>query len=301
MEQEHDLAKWLAGEMTEQERIAFEKTPEFSSYEKIARYSQQLETPGFDQDMMYQNVIAAKKPKVISLKRSHLFLRVAAVLVVGLGIWFAMRQSTPEKFYADAGKQTAFELPDHSEVILNAGSNADFDGDDWADHRKLNLNGEAFFKVAKGKKFDVITTAGTVTVVGTQFNVRSRENRFEVSCFEGKVRVQCGTNTILITKGQKVAFEDGNAVAVPANTAERPEWMDGEMAFAYEKLDGIAAEMERQYNIKIKIDPGVSQNQTFIGLIPSNRLDTALEIISKTFGIHYKKNGKSEIILERND
>ena len=46
----------------------------------------------------------------------------------------------------------------------------------WKNERSVNLDGEGFFKVAKGSKFDVETSAGTVSVVGTQFNVKNRKD-----------------------------------------------------------------------------------------------------------------------------
>ena len=35
MEEQHDLAKWLAGDMTKSELEAFEKSPDFETYNKI--------------------------------------------------------------------------------------------------------------------------------------------------------------------------------------------------------------------------------------------------------------------------
>jgi transmembrane sensor len=302
MKKEHDLAKWLAGEMTGQERVDFEKSPEFNSYDKIARYSLQLEAPDFNSEKMYENVISNEKKhtKVIVLHRRNLFLKIAAVLVIGLGIWFAM-PGKMNKELAVAGAISSFNLPDNSQVTLNSGSDAEYKSGDWSDNRKINLNGEAFFKVAKGKTFDVITDCGKVTVVGTQFNVKSRGNRFEVTCFEGKVRVQCADNVTFITKGQKVAFENGKPIPSAFMSAARPSWMDKQMEFTAENLQGVVAEMKRQYNINIDVVAAdKTKNLAFTGVMPADKLEVALEIISRTFGIHVKKT-ESGIILSGND
>ncbi|AWI25743.1 FecR family protein [Flavobacterium pallidum] len=305
MKKEHDLAKWLAGEMTEQERVDFEKTPEFSSYDKIARFSQLLEAPDFDSDKMYNSIISREKKqtKVIPLYRKNLLLKIAAVLVIGLGIWFAMPDTNEENHQelAVAGKTSIFQLPDHSEVTLNAGSDAAYQSGNWDKNREISLHGEAFFKVAKGKTFDVLTDCGKVTVVGTQFNVKSRGNRFEVTCFEGKVRVQCADNVIFITKGQKVAFENGAAIPSKFMESDRPSWMDRQMEFTSENLQGVVAEMKRQYNINIDVVAvDKTKNQAFTGVMPADKLEVALEIVSRTFGIHVKKT-ESGIILSGND
>ncbi|AWA29853.1 iron dicitrate transport regulator FecR [Flavobacterium magnum] len=305
MKKEHDLAKWLAGDMTAEERVDFEKSPEFSSYDKIARASQFLEAPGFDADKMYQGIISREKiqPRVIPLYRKNLLLKIAAVLVIGLGIWFSLPQTDQPRHQelAAAGKTSVFSLPDHSEVTLNADSEADYSSNDWDDNRKINLRGEAFFKVAKGKTFDVLTDCGKVTVVGTQFNVKSRGQRFEVTCFEGKVRVQCGKNTTFITKGQKVAFENGQPIPSQFMASDRPSWMDRQMEFTSENLQGVVAEMKRQYNVEIEVTGAdKTKNLAFTGVMPADKLEVALEIVSRTFGIHVKKT-ESGIILSGNE
>ena len=59
----------------------------------------------------------------------------------------------------------------------------------WDKKRRVRLEGEAFFKVAKGSTFTVDTKTGSVKVLGTQFNVKNRIGFFEVVCYEGLVGV----------------------------------------------------------------------------------------------------------------
>jgi ferric-dicitrate binding protein FerR (iron transport regulator) len=125
------------------------------------------------------------KNKTIRLQHNWL-LRIAAVLVIGIGLFFASvpMQTTTE--LTQNKMQKTFLLPDDSEVTLNSASQIEYKKWNWTDHRELQLEGEAFFKVTKGQTFDVLTRLGKVTVVGTQFNVKARGDRFEVICFEGK-------------------------------------------------------------------------------------------------------------------
>ena len=43
MEEQHDLAKWLAGEMTQSELEAFERSADFETYKKIKELSGQMD------------------------------------------------------------------------------------------------------------------------------------------------------------------------------------------------------------------------------------------------------------------
>ncbi len=294
MKQEnHDLAKWLASEMTETERLAFEETPDFATYLRIAKFSSELETPTFNEESMLQNITSRPKQKVVKMKINWA-TRIAAVLIVSLGslsVWYF----TSITEIAKAGEEITFQLPDNSEVILNSGSEINYKKWNWNQHRALELKGEAYFKVAKGKVFDVSTSLGKVTVVGTQFNVKSRGSRMEVDCYEGKVRVQNNNQVVYIHKGERVLFENDKQSVTSFSDASSA-WLNNEMAFESENLTAIAAEMERQYAVEITIK-NVSAQHQFTGTIPSNDLDVALEIICKTFHLKATK-AKAKIILD---
>ena len=55
--------------------------------------------------------------------------------------------------------------------------------------RKVSLEGEAFFEVNPGKKFEVVSKFGKTIVLGTSFNIYSRNSSYQVTCMTGKVKV----------------------------------------------------------------------------------------------------------------
>jgi ferric-dicitrate binding protein FerR (iron transport regulator) len=297
MEENYELAKWLAGEMTESELIAFQKTPEFVVYTKIANYSSKLEVPSFDEIRMYQNVIDTKKqPKSIPLFNTK-WIRIAAVLLVFLGLAFFAKTQLYYTVLAKNGQQSTFILPDNSEVVLNSGSEMEYKNWNWDNNRELNLKGEAYFKVAKGKTFEVVTALGKVTVIGTQFNVKARKNRFEVTCYQGKVKVNHNNKTILLTKGKSIIFGIGNQYEMKEINVTEPQWRNGELVFDKESLETILDELKRQYNIEFVLK-NHSSEQLFTGVIPMKNLDAALEILSFTYHLQVKKVSTKTIVLE---
>ena len=96
---------------------------------------------------------------------------------------------------------------------LNAKSLLAFNKKDWKQEREVELDGEAFFKVAKGSSFNVITKSGTVTVYGTQFNVKQRDNYFEVICYEGLVGVTYNSQETKLKPGDSFLIIDGEIIA----------------------------------------------------------------------------------------
>jgi transmembrane sensor len=298
MEKNYNLSKWLNDELTEAELAEFKADPDFHKYEKIKNFSAQLKVADLDEAKMLENILSHKKEtaKVIPLYKNWMF-RVAAVLVLALGITFAVQNFSTETQYASNGKRTSFLLPDNSEVVLNAGSEIEYKKWNWKNNRNLELHGEAYFKVAKGQKFEVKTSLGKVTVLGTQFDVKARKNRFDITCFEGRVKVNYKDKEIILTHGQSVTFENGNQINTTA-TEKKPEWLENKIAFSKEKLPNIIDEIQRQYDVTISLKSGYS-NELFTGKIPTDNLNIALQIIATTYNLETKKIDTKTIIFEK--
>jgi len=291
------LAKWLNNELSDKELAEFEADPDFEKYQKIKNYTSHLEVDDFDENTMLSNILQQEKtsPKVIPLYKKWMF-RVAAIFILGLGITFAIKNFVPQTQTANFGERTAFSLPDNSEVILNSGSEIVYKKWNWNNNRHLELKGEAYFKVAKGKRFEIQTTLGKVSVLGTQFNVKARKNRFDVSCYEGRVKVNYANAQIILTHGQSVTFENGKQFNSSIHSL-KPEWTDNKMAFNKESINGLLDEVERQYNISIQLKNN-SEKALFTGKLPTTNLDVALQIISTTYHLEAKKITKNKIVFD---
>jgi transmembrane sensor len=289
------LAKWLNNELDEKELQAFMQSPEFSTYSKIKEYSAQLTVPGGDMDSLYARIERNRNRPVKVRTLNPWLSRIAAVLVLALGATYFLYTTHTTTQLAAVAQRTDFVLPDNSQVVLNAGSKAGYKTWNWDNNRKIELDGEAYFRVAKGKTFDVVTDMGKVTVVGTQFNVKARDNRFDVTCFEGKVRVTCNNETVLLTPGKSIAFENGKAIEIPSDDSVKPGWLSYETSFTEENLTHIISEMERQYNVAIEINAPLPDKH-YSGTIPMNDINTALELIETAYHLKSKKAG-NKIIL----
>ncbi|AWG25447.1 FecR family protein [Flavobacterium kingsejongi] len=299
MERNFDLAKWLAGEMTNEELEAFEATPEFETYAKIKHYSSMLEAPDFDTTSQLETITTLKKQPQRIWKPS-VFLKIAAMIVVVLGLAFVLAYTSTTAVVAVAGEKLNFSLPDHSEVALNSGSEISYAKWFWSSRRKLHLDGEAYFKVAKGKKFEVTTPQGTVTVTGTQFNVKSRDSAFEVACYEGSVWVVSGTIQTKLHKGEQLIIRDKkNSNALPLQ-ATAPDWISGSLAFYDSSLKMMLTEIERTYAISLTYQGPISEAH-FTGTLPGNDLETTLKIISATYHLTYSKISDKKYSLTPND
>ena len=295
MEENYPLADWLNNKTSDETLKNDFSEDDITILSKIKKYSVQLETPAFDEQKVLTNILSSPKQKVVHLNYNWIF-KIAALFIIIIGLYFSFNFLSNTNFTAENGSETALILPDESEVILNSGSNLSYKKWNWENNRLIKLEGEAFFKVAKGKKFEVNTTSGKVTVLGTQFNVKQRNNRFEVTCYEGKVQVIYRDKIVILTKGMKTIFENDKNIDVPNTSINQPEWINDEIVFYKENLNNIISEIERKYNVTIELNSNNNQ-QVFSGNIPSNDLDVALEILTKTYHLKIAKKTTNKITL----
>lgn len=297
MKKDQLLARWLNNDLSEDELAKFKASPDFEKYQKIKNYTDHLEVGDLDENTMLSNILKQKKatPKVVPLYKTWMF-RAAAVFVLALGVMFVLKFFIPETQTANFGEKTSFSLPDNSEVVLNSGSEINYKKWNWDNHRHLELKGEAYFRVAKGRKFEVQTSLGKVTVLGTQFDVKARKNRFDVVCYEGRVKVNYANTQILLTHGQSVSFENGKQANINV-TSLKPEWIEDQICFYKEDIRSILDEVERQYNISIELN-SKDTTSLFTGKLPAKDLNVALQIISTTYHLKANKVSKNKIIFD---
>lgn len=297
MKKDRLLAKWLSNELTKEELAEFETSPDFEKYQKIKNYTAHLDVDDLDKNAMLSNILTQKKEatKVVPLHKKWMF-RAAAIFVLTLGITLVMKFFVPETQTANFGEKTTFSLPDNSEVVLNSGSEIHYKKWNWDNNRHLELQGEAYFRVAKGRRFEVQTSLGKVSVLGTQFNVKARKNRFDVVCYEGRVKVNYDNTQILLTHGQSVSFENGKQVKRNV-IVMHPEWMDNQICFYKENIKSLLDEVERQYNIKIKLNTK-DTTALFTGKLPAKDLAVALQIIRTTYHLESRKDSNNTIIFD---
>jgi len=180
-------------------------------------------------------------------------------------------------------------LPDGSEVQINSDSKLEYDAESWNEERTLHLEGEAFFSVEKGSKFTVTTDYGDVSVLGTSFNVNTRNNKLDVICKTGKVAVTTLNKETILTPSQAVKVDAGkhNFVEQVASNVDRSKWTKGIYTYNGEVLSNVLADLERQYDVKIKIDEGLSDNKYSGGFAKGN-LDSSLSEVLWPLGYTFQ-------------
>lgn len=285
MNQEEYIKKWLDGTLSEVDQRMFEKTEYYAFLSKLDRSLQQFKAPDYDQPL--SGLQSSAEPIVRSISWSHQAMRIAASVIFVMGTIAAYFYLTEvDEVRIDSSYQSEVYLPDSSLVKLNAASLISYNEDDWGTSRKVSLNGEAYFDVRSASQFEVVTPAGKVSVLGTKFNVQSREGYFEVSCFQGSVRVE--------HRGQKVILEKNESWRALKNTTELktqpkqsgPDWMSGESHFENVPFKLVLKEFERQYNVKVKTK-NIDIKKLYTGSFANDNINLAVKSISIPLNLRF--------------
>lgn len=298
------LHKYLNKEpLSKEEWQMLSKHPEYGELVTIANFSKGYKAPEINIDDLFEDFnlrIENSKVKKIQLVKKRLnfkFIAAAASILILFGIGYMSLSSGLTRIDSSIAEKKEILLPDGSTVLLNASSSLVYDADKWEVKRIVELDGQAYFKVAKGSIFKVQTNQGSVQVLGTQFNVNAREQLYAVDCYEGKVQVNTATSSIVLTRGQGAKLGEKGLKLIPVEN-EKPSWVDGESSFENAPLNQVFAELERQYNITIAAE-NIDRNILFTGSFTHDSITTALESICSPLLISYTINGTA-VNLENN-
>lgn len=192
--------------------------------------------------------------RVIPMKRIWLSVAAAVALILTSGL-FARFYTTSVS--VSAGEFTSHTLPDGSEVHLNAETTLSYNPYWWRFERKVAMEGEAYFVVAKGERFSVISNQGSTEVLGTEFNVYARGEVYEVYCKTGKVKVSNASASASeqITPGESARVSK-SAVLKLRKAGQEEEvlsWRSGRFVYNNTPLTKVFEDLERHYAIEINL------------------------------------------------
>lgn len=255
------------------------------------------------------------KQNVTISRRIYWVFKYAAIviLVFGFGLYAdsfldffttgKIASNNQTEIVVPAGQVAEVNLPDGSHVWLNAGTSFSFPKNFSTHNRHIDLKGEAFFEVKKGKeRFVVSTSSGDITVLGTKFNVSAfDESEFQTTLVEGviKFRSNFSNKEFIIQPGQQIISTNGNNVLVQnVETNKYTSWRNGIIVFDKEPLRSVIRKLERRFAITIEMNDKDLADIRFTGSIENETLPEVLGYISKTKPIQftYTKNKKTVII-----
>lgn len=250
-------------------------------------------------DVISEKITERPAAPMVTMARRLIIAGIAASLLTLIGITSFLRFYTA-KVTVPNGRHLSYFLPDSSEVELNAQSTLTYNPYWWSFKRNVNLEGEAFFKVKEGNKFTVRSANGITEVLGTSFNIYSRNEDYRVACITGQVRVKSNTDeAVVLGPGYQAEISPRGSISVEKRG--QPEviisWTDNMFNFTRYPFMEVIAEVERQYDITIIVNEPL--DLTYTGFFSKEKdAEEVLEVLCKPFGLTFveKSDGVYQIL-----
>ncbi|MCG8317999.1 MAG: FecR domain-containing protein [Cytophagales bacterium] len=265
--------------------------------EKIMQWMTHLSVPaGRGKHKVWEDlermILSREKKKVKILPMwSKWQVGVAASVILLIAMYAVIQQVSNKIIETSRGEQVAFYLPDSSKVTVNAESKITYNALFWGKSRKIQLEGEAFFEVEEGKKFEVMSRNGSVEVLGTSFNIFARENKYIVNCLTGKVKVNNKDHNDfkILTPGLSTRIENNRLQLISRLKPEKiSAWARGEFYFEMTPLEEVIKELERQYDLKISAEKGIDQ-RLYTGFFYGRAdLEKSLDLVFSPMGLKFE-------------
>lgn len=216
----------------------------------------------------------------------------------------------PEKIFHTAIGQT-------STVALADGSLITLDTDTvlrTRETRKQRLiyldRGQAFFRVAKNPSRPFIVAAGgkTVTALGTVFDVRLDNKKFQVTLIEGKVRVASPRTATQpgqwaeMAAGWQLISRNGTDWSLtpvsPKRQAKETGWLEGQLTFLGEPLSNVAGEMNCYSRKKIVIANARVAQTPIDGVFRTGDIDGFVKLVTNYNLARVISDTKTNVVLD---
>lgn len=318
---DEEAARWFARlldpDCDSSERAMFERWRTSDTSNAVAyRSMEQLWTQGAEVAERPE-LVAAAREALRQPKRSAPVRRlvpalalaagVALVIALALVYWPSVQSVPPVRYATATGQQQTVRLADGSTLFLDTDT-AVAVSIGKTSRRVVLERGRAQFEVHHdaARPFVVDAAGGTITDVGTTFQVGIEADDVDVVLLKGKVSVATqaagGTRTVSLTAGEQLQYDARGAIGPvqPADTAAAEGWTHGKLFVHDWSLPRLLEEMNRYDKVKLQIaDPSLRAVRVS-GVFKTGDQQTLLQILHEGWSIRAEKISSTRIALSRN-
>jgi ferric-dicitrate binding protein FerR (iron transport regulator) len=275
----------------------------------LVRLQNTTEAPPFYVADNYR--LLMKKAQTGKMRRIALrTLKYAALVTLTIGLWTVWqnrdhtKQQPQEELFTTIettfGQRTKIILPDGSNVWLNSRAKLTWPNHFSKENRQVKLEGEAFFDVKSDAEhpFTVLSKLMNVRVLGTRFNVYAYpDERSTVSLIKGSVEIVTPDSLLTLKPHYQATVSKTQGITVSEGTPNVYAWTKGEFFYFNKPLKEITADLERRFNVSIRITDATLANEIFTYHADEHTsLEDILRHLRKTKVLKYKRDGREIVI-----
>lgn len=200
-------------------------------------------------------------------------------------------------------------LNDGTEIWLNAESKLKFPTNFTDEERRVELSGEAYFKVAHDTHhpFVVETDLGNVKVYGTEFNVRhyTDESAIRTTLVSGSVGFRSKEdetdNYVKIEPGYQISYENGeDPIIKKVKVANEIAWHKQLFSFENRPLGEIMKDIARWYDVDVTFSKESLKDINFTCTLDRyDKIEKLLRFFEEVYDIKFIVQGKNITVMEK--
>ncbi|RUT78037.1 FecR family protein [Ancylomarina longa] len=217
----------------------------------------------------------------------------------------AKKQLTYNTIIIPKGGEYKLTLMDGTKIWLNSNSKLRYPSVFGSDVRKVQLEGEAYFQVAKDSLHPFIVDVNNVQVkvLGTSFNVNAYGDDDEIvtTLLEGKVEVkdEFFGNMAKLLPNEQFRFNklNGKCAKNKVDAKIYAAWTNGRFVFENESLQEIMNRLSRWYDVEVFFLNNDAKNLKFSGDVARyENINQILEMIEVTQKVKFTIKDRSLMV-----
>lgn len=296
-EYDNELSKLLAGDYNDSDFEQSESQEDVQTYLRILKEMDTWKLPivnkadGY-QKLKYQLVDAKKEDtKVISISSRWLGLVAASISLLVVSFWLFFMGGDEVRIQTAFGEIKEVEFPDGSMAKLGSNTTISYASESWSTNPTVSLiHGEAYFYGEHSKGFQIATNNVEVTVLGTQFNVKSMGEHFSVNCYEGRLEVtKASSSSEILSSGEYLRLDQDGSWMRGLEDAALPSWIDGQSSkFKNATLSEVFETLKNQFDVELILDKDLDLDRKFTGSFLHSHVEVALKMICEPLNLKYE-------------
>ena len=232
------------------------------------------------EEVASERIFARIKTALTRGRRRRNLFRVAAVVIpVALVLGVALRldrqvggifsDAEYGEFVVDRGRRTQCLFQDGTVAHLNSESKIHYPVKFGLFERRIQLEGEAYFEVARKADlpFRVQARGCTFTVLGTRFNISAYDEDPDVlaALMEGSLQFESSRSTETMVPGDLITYDCRTMEASrrQVDTDQFRSWIDGIIRYDASSLPALLRRLAREYDVKIELCTDAFDDKTF--------------------------------------
>ncbi|MDR1223940.1 MAG: DUF4974 domain-containing protein [Tannerella sp.] len=250
--------------------------------------------------------------KMQKRRKRRIFLRrfsvaaacVALAVSIVANYYFLSQKKAEQQFITirtNAGMRTSLNLPDGTEVHLNASGTLTYPASFGAKERRVTLDGEGYFQVARDAKRPFIVSVENrrmeVEALGTAFNIQAyaSDSLLKTTLVEGSVRIGMQNEVgawkhAKLKPSEKAVYNRNGSILkiTSVNPVYDTAWIQGRLMFRDMPVPEVLMRLSHFYGVTFDVEDAVINHYTFTGTFENRQLSQVLDYLCISSRIGYK-------------